>query len=374
VTELVDSGPSSQAAGAVRATPTPRIANAAATFNGVYMRPNPTSEGTVPAEGTLCTSPDIWIAGTEPVNNFQTALATSESYGKESGNEVQEGRNNYIYLRAKNGTSVAQTKTIQVYYAPSGVIQWPSDWEPNVIPTDEGKEFAQIANLAPGAIGVGNEVFVWQNVQPPPPGSDHYCLIAQVNDAQNTNPPPKVDTLLNLGELIQSNLEFGWRNTRLVSRGQPSFQFTQRLKIKDNIPARENYTISVAPVGWIGFYVSFTCSKVDANGNKIELAPTKIVQDGAGLAAPVCPLEPGYEAELNVIVTNNDGVSGPQPKAKVPLSIHYTPAASSADAAEIVRRGLVDWRFLCSLRRNQHEEPIEPTVALALGSFTWIAV
>ncbi len=355
-----------------RRLPPPDLPSNVPTFNGVYMRPNLQSTGTVPASGPLSSSPDIWIAGTRPVPNFQTALATQSSYATDPGNNVQEHADNYIYLRAVNGTSSPQTKTIQVYFAPSGVIQWPSYWEPNVLLTDQGNQSANIANLAPGAVGVGDQTFIWPNVPPPPAGSDHYCLIAQVNDAQNSNPAPSVDTVLDLGALIQSNLGFGWRNTNLVPGAQPSFEFSQNLTIPLNVPGIENYTISVAPVGWVGFHVSMTCSQADANGQPIVLTTTKIVQDGAGLAAPVCPLAPGFNASLNVVVTNPDGVRGPVAGAQVPLSCHYSPAARTAEAAEAVRRGLVDWAFMYSLCRADGGDPnIGPTVDVALGTYTW---
>jgi hypothetical protein len=52
-----------------RTLPRPRLtlaADASTTFNGLYMRPNFDNGGTVPATGSLCTYPDIWIAGTTP--------------------------------------------------------------------------------------------------------------------------------------------------------------------------------------------------------------------------------------------------------------------------------------------------------------------
>jgi hypothetical protein len=343
----------------------------AATFNGVYMRPNLASTGEVPAAGNLCVCPDIWVAGTSPVPNFKTALAASGSYATESGNNVAEYADNYVYLRARNGTQVAQTRTVQLYYASSGVIQWPSSWEPNVILTDVGGEYANIANLVPGVVGVGDQTFVWRNVQPPPTGN-HFCLIAQVNDAQNDNPAPQVDTLLDMGELLRSNLGFGMKNTQLVSANQPAFEFSTNLTIAGNMPVGQYYTISVAPVGWLGYEVSVTCSRTDEQGKQIVLIKTPITQDGAGLALPECPLEPGFNASLNIIVTAKGNVSAPKPGAKLPVSCHYTPGAHSVEGREAVKRGLVDWGFMHTLRRSPDNERIEPVVAISLGSYTWL--
>jgi hypothetical protein len=371
VTDLLIGAPRRRRQGA-RPLPAPDVADAATTFNGVYMRPNLQSNGEVPAQGSLCTCPDIWITQS-PVANWATALATPASYGTDSGNQVNYYDTNYIYLRAKNNTTTAQTKTIQVYYAPSNVIQEPSRWEPNQLQTDQGNTVANIANLAPGAIGVGDQTFVWDDTQPPSDGSDHYCLIAQVNDAQNSNPAPSVDTLFDLSSLVQNNLGFGWKNLHPVWAAQPAFEYNMQLTIPQNIPSRENYTIGVAPVGWVGYYVSISVSQTDADGKPIELVKSKVVQDGAGLACPPCPLDPGFNALVSVYVTNDDHVGAPQAGAKIPLSCQYNPGPS--EALEAVRRGLVDWTFTYALLLQDMlgDAPgIGPTVACPVGTYTWV--
>ena len=41
-----------------------------ASFEKVFMRPNLSNYGTVPAGGTLSSSPDIWISGIKPLENY----------------------------------------------------------------------------------------------------------------------------------------------------------------------------------------------------------------------------------------------------------------------------------------------------------------
>jgi len=152
----------------IHTVPAPNFAPMAATFQGIYMRPNLSNGGAVPAAGPFCTCPDIWPAGTQPVPNFQTALATSQSYGSNPPDQITMNMDNYIYVRGLNGATANQTVTVALYYVPSGVIQWPSQWQNNVIKTDQGNTTANIANLAPGAVGVADQTFLWSNVQPPP--------------------------------------------------------------------------------------------------------------------------------------------------------------------------------------------------------------
>lgn len=210
------------------------------------MRPNLASDGTVPAGSPYCTSPDIWVAGTSPVADFQNALATSQSYGSTSQSDIVTNRDNYIYLRGANGTGAPQSRTAQLYYAPNAVIQWPGRWENNVIQTDNGTQQANITALAPGAVGVADQPFFWQNMQPPPPGSDHYCLIAQYNDVNNSNPVPAIDTQLDMAGLIANNLGWGWRNISLVSAQAPTWSYEVNLSIPDTFPSTQEYRVLVS--------------------------------------------------------------------------------------------------------------------------------
>jgi hypothetical protein len=342
----------------------PRVALDTATFNGVYMRPNIANGGAVPALAPVCTSPDIWIGGTTPVGNFQTALATATSYQTESSNNVTMNHDNYIYVRGLNNTSAAQTRSVQLYYAPSGVIQWPGQWQNNVIKTDQGNTAANITGLAAGAVGVADQTFLWPNVQPPPPGSDHYCLFAQFNDANNSNPFPDIFTQLDMAALITNNLAWGWRNVTLVDGGQPTWQVKVPLTIAQNMRTAV-YSLFVNPVGFLNWTVSFTCSQADADGNPIVLAPTTITQNGATYGAPSFRLNPGFNAIVTIVMQNNGNAASPG--AKVPLTCTYQTAPHEVE--EVIRRGLVDWRLMSRLRRAFGTQ-IGPTPVVPLGSMT----
>jgi hypothetical protein len=330
------------------------------------MRPNSGDDGTIPANDPFCASPDIWIAGTDPVPNFQTALAATGSYSTESSSNVYSGQGNFIYVRGLNGAKVSKTNTVQLYYAPSGVIQSPSQWQNNVINTDKGQPQGNIMNLAPGAVGVCDSTFVWNDPVPPPPGSDHYCLFAQFNDAQNSNPFPNPETVFDMGALIQNNLGWGWRNTSMIPSA-PTWQVSEPLAIPSNYPTH-NYSIVVTPTGWTGWDVDFHCSEPDSNGNLIALKRTTIAQDGMILGVTKAKLDGGWQGQMFINLYSPDG-RGPPPGATIPLSCNYV-GSTKADFLEALDRGLVDWRFLERLRRYCPEIGKGPTAWIVQGTYS----
>lgn len=353
-----------RAASGPRVMPAPRVALDTATFNGVYMRPNIANGGAIPALSPVCTSPDIWIGGTTPVGNFQTALATTASYQTESSSNITENSDNYIYVRGMNGTSATQTRSVQLYYSPNAVIQWPGEWQNNVIKTDQGNTTANITGLAPGQVGVADQTFLWPNVPPPSGASDHYCLFAQFNDANNDNPFPDIFTQVDMAALVMNNLAWGWRNVTLVAGGQSTYQLEVPLTIPQNM-ATAVYSLLVNPTGFLNWTVWFTCSQADADGNPIQLSPTTIVQNGASYGAPSCRLAGGFNAIVTIYMQSNGNPSSAG--AKIPLTCTYQTAPHEVE--HVIRHGLVDWRLMASMR-EAFGERIGPTPVVPLGSTT----
>lgn len=275
-------------------------------FEKLYMRPNLENSGQIPAGLPLSSSPDIWLAGDNPVSDYKTSLITDTSYGKQSENNVVVNKDNFIYVRAKNGSSQLATNNITLYYADGSVIQWPSKWVDNVIGTDLGKtEKAQIINLAPGAIGIGDRPFVWRSV-PPYKGNCHYCLIAQINDDQNSNPFPSISSSIDMGKLVSNNLRWGWRNINTIDKGESvewcyNTMLTVPVDIEDE--SRE-YILFLNPVNVpIGCKVAFTCSQPDSKNHEIVMNPTEVTGDGQIMGCK-CTLEPGFTAMVTVYLYN----------------------------------------------------------------------
>ena len=349
--------------------PASRMAQATGQFNGVYLRPNSNNAGSVPSSGPYSASPDIWFAGSTPIANYQQALATDSSYATSSSNNIYSGQTNLIYVRGKNGSTVNKTNTVQLYYAPSGIINAPSQWKNNVIKTDTGQAQGNIINLAPNTIGVCDATFVWTNVTPPPKGSDHYCLFAQFNDANNSNPFPNVDTALDMGSLIMNNLGWGWRNTSMIA-ATPTWQYTEPLTIPADYPTTNAYSIFIAPTGYVGWEAEFYASRSDSSGNPIRLGRTKVTQDGVLLGVSSAILEPGYQALMTVNMYSPNG-SPPPAGARVPMSVNYV-ASTPPQLREAIARNLIDTEFMLRLRRYCPEAfGIGPQAWIIQGTYNW---
>ncbi len=261
--------------------------NEQTSFNHFYMRPNLGSEGTIPAADPITSCPDIWLSGTTPIKDPQTALTTSESYAKSSSNNVYQGVDNYIYVRGKNGADNNQSPWIELYYAPCGVINWPIKWIENRLYTEydddglpvKGSNYVKLKDVAPEAIAAGQECFIWRDVQAPPAGSDHYCLFANVNDASNSHPVPGSQGIgkIDMAKMVRNDLRIGWRNVHMVSGNVPSITVHTKLEIDYDPSAAGTYNVYLkCPSGFNGTEVAFHTNKTDAQGRVIALERTKV--------------------------------------------------------------------------------------------------
>ena len=355
-----------------RAHPSARQAALNTTFNGLYLRPNQSNGGTVPASSPVSSSPDIWISGTAAVANFQTALATTNSYATQSPAEVQQGVPNNIYVRALNGSSTVQSASVQLYGLPCGVLQWPSKWAEYAIPTDIEHDPTQPAvyanpmnNVQPGAIGVAEQTFVWANPAPPPAGSDHYCFVSWLNTP--SNPFPDVMSSLDLSALITSNLGFGWRNVGMVSGAQATVAMQTQLDIPSNIVGgSQEYFIIVTPTGFpAGWQIQMGCSRADDKGNQIAVTRQNVASQPGQFIGCYAFLTAGFSGTLTLSLFSNG--SAPAPGAKVDIQVQYVPTVKELDRA--LREGLVDAamsRALASAFRG--ELGIGPTAVCRMGS------
>lgn len=337
---------------------------------GLYMRPNLDSDGSIPAKGLLYECPDIWPSGTQPINDYNTKLADQNDrtygYGVDSSADVVLNSDNYIYVRVKNGATDPRRAFLRLYYAPSGILQWPQKWRGNVLRTDEGADHVNLVDVPPGTVAVGDRPFVWPYV-PEPPVGQHYCLFAQINDAANGNPfPPDSTNPLDLAALINKNLGWGWRNVAVVEHDAAGFHDEQTLDVAATVDDTYTYDAAVQVWGYTGWHVSFTCSQNDADGQQIALAKTRVTQDGGKYGVPNFRLPPGFTSVVSIYLYNDDKVPmGANPKVK--LVSHYLPDGDFVKAATLA--GLVDWDE--TRDRARWTNDTTPTPAVLIGSFTY---
>lgn len=331
----------------------PRSAVLDSTYPKLYMRPNIDNGGIVPATGPLCTCPDIWLAGSSPLQNFQTALATTNSYATSSPAQVTQGKPNYIYVRAMNGSTQNLSAAVQLYAPPCAVIQWPSKWAPYAVPTDIEHDpsqpavyAAQMNNVAPGTIGVAQNTFVWANPAPPPEGSDHYCMISWLNTPDN--PFPDVMSQLDISALVTNDLGFGWRNVSMVPGAQADLSMQTQLDIPSNLPPGSmQYFIVITPKGFSSSWtIEMSCSQTDAKGNQIQVALQNIPPAGQFLGAN-CQLAPGFSASLTFSLFSN-GAPAPAAGAGIDVQVQYVPAKSELE--EALSRNIIDMQMSRALQ------------------------
>ncbi|MFR9552463.1 MAG: hypothetical protein SNG90_08935 [Rikenellaceae bacterium] len=265
------------------------------------MRPNLANAGDTPAVGVLSSCPDIWISGDSALPDYKTSLITGNSYAIESNDTLIANKDNYIYVRGKNGGDIEASQIVTLYYADGAVIQWPSQWLNNVIGTDLGPNTdGRISNIPSGEIGVVDRPFVWRDVQPYT-GTCHYCLVAQFNDEQNSNPKPKVSGSIDMAKLVANNLQWGWRNISAPKKDDTCWSYRTKLSVDINIEdGMKTYLLLLKPVNIPeGYYVSFECSQPDSEGNKIELQRTE-VKGSSIICGQQCQLAPGFNGMISV--------------------------------------------------------------------------
>jgi hypothetical protein len=294
-----------------------------AKFEKLYMRPNQNNTGDIPATGDMCTSPDIWIAGTTPIADFKTVLATDDSYAGASGNSLTANYDNYIYVRGKNGSAAKASNNVTLYWSNSALIQWPGKWQKNVLGTDKATAKAQITNVEAGKIGVADAPFIWANTPEQPTDGSHYCLMAQFNDDQNSNPFPNVQTVLEMSILVANNLQWGWRNVGVCKNDNMIFSYQTQLDVPANVrEAERKYLLYLQPPkDLIGFEIAFQCSQVDSQGKNIAMSKTIVTQDGQILGCE-CVLKPGFSGTMSVYLTNPNNKPIPY-EATLPFVANY---------------------------------------------------
>jgi hypothetical protein len=138
-----------------------------------YVRDTLADNGSLPNTGSLNSSPDI-IPQLSPADPSRVQqIFGQSSYGIDLGQQIEYGQTNYIYLRAKNPTATAMTVSISVYWALPSTLQYPSNWQNNIIGS------TQTMSIPAGGVMVAPEPCIWSPMQLPDPG--HYCLITELS-------------------------------------------------------------------------------------------------------------------------------------------------------------------------------------------------
>lgn len=321
-------------------------------FNNLYLRPNLANTGTTPVAGSTCSSPDICIAGTKPISNYQSVLKSADSYASIVDNGIAANMENFIYLRAKNNMDEATSTDAFLYYAEASCIQWPSKWKNNGIPTDiSDKDFGNIIQNVPSkGIGVTERPFIWR-APSNPPTNDHYCLIARLTSDVDPNPMPNLNRSLDIAALIRDNLRWSQRNVTMMKNDLPVTSFEYVLDIPpDTADESSIYQTCVTPILLKGCEIELTCSVTDSDGKPISIPRTEITKDDQIGYFSKNRLERGFRGLIIVYIYNPKSLPIPTGSG-VDIDAQYLASSSEISIAE--SRGILDTvyhKHLSSLR------------------------
>jgi hypothetical protein len=169
-----------------------------------YIRDNVEDNGTEPVVADrLYASPDI-IVRNEQVDNPQEELGQTAKHNYDLCDQVEDGQDNYVYLRVQNRGTLAGTCTATLYFTDPGMFANPANWT-NVTPAP-----IQIQNLQPGEFRVVGPI-VWPDAQIP--ASGHYCLISILDSPGD--PAPDLTTIHSPDDfvnMVRDRNNVAWKN------------------------------------------------------------------------------------------------------------------------------------------------------------------
>jgi hypothetical protein len=184
----------------------PPLQSSASTYDGLYLRDNLTSQGTLPAVAPFNACPDI-IQSSTPIANPQTVFGTMRSWNTIYPTAPTPGKN-YYYVRGLNGSTESFEGQVQLFWTPAQLILFPSTWKNNPLLTASGLEAVNI-NAAPGYVGVGDEGFVLDTGTQSLPGPNSFYSFVAQNIAA---PIPTISSWLEMSQVMTQQLNLGMRN------------------------------------------------------------------------------------------------------------------------------------------------------------------
>lgn len=187
------------------------------TFNA-YIRDSVEDNGALNAVADrLYASPDV-IVRSEKVDYPQDELGQSVKHHNDLCDLVEEGQDNYIYLRLQNRGTLTGNCTGTVYFTDPGMFADPTSWTK----IDQ----ITVTDLVPGEFRVAGPI-TWPESKIPAGG--HYCLIAILDSA--ADPAPDLNAIHSVDDfvaMVRDQNNVAWKNidvTDLVPGSSAWFSF-----------------------------------------------------------------------------------------------------------------------------------------------------
>jgi hypothetical protein len=223
-----------------------------AQYDDLYLRNTLNDTGNIPRKGAMSSSPDIIPWGLDPQPDPKKYF--TDNYTQDVGKPLIADFRNYLYIRAKNLGNVASSGEVFLYWSPSSLLLYPSQWKVNSMKTSSGAGSVSMKDVAPSGIGVAEDAFTWSPSMPG--GNFHYCLIGRVATDRHPNPIPNTGDIKDFAAWVAENGGIGWRNVSVVNAGAPTLALSTNY---DQGPSKAEVTFAVTcdncPIGksWVSF-------------------------------------------------------------------------------------------------------------------------
>ncbi len=183
-----------------------------------YCRDSVEDNGTEPViANRLYASPDI-IVRNEQVDDPQGELGQTAKHNYDLCDQVEDGQENYIYLRVQNRGTLTGNCTATVYFTDPGMFANPASW------TNIGQ--LTVPNLLPGEFRVVGPI-EWPDALIP--SSGHYCLISILDSPGD--PAPDLTTIHSPDDftnMVRNSNNVAWKNISVedvIPGGSSSWSF-----------------------------------------------------------------------------------------------------------------------------------------------------
>ena len=336
----------------------PAQTSTASTFDGFYFRDNLTSLGRIPAVSPFNQCPDI-IQSSVLVSNPSVTFSSIDSWQQAYPTEPTPGQN-YYYLRGLNGSQVAFNGEVQLYWAPSQLILFPSSWKNNPLCTLNGREEVSIeADM--GHIGVGAQPFCLNTADQRLPTADSFYAFVSQNTASAI---PTISSWLEMSQLLTQQLGFGFRN--MVAFDPIAGPMLYRLGFNIPMSVGESATlqISVSVQGIpAGDTVGLITDCYTPEMTSIALLPTKTTGNSyvGGIQVNV---DPGFNASIAVQYWNTSGKI-PDAGSQITVTANYVIPDDKFERA--LSLGVLDSRYAQAASTSIGPQQIAP-----VGSVTFV--
>ena len=183
-----------------------------------YIRDSVMDNGTEPVVANrLSASPDI-IVRNELVDDPQEELGQTVKHRYDLSDQVEDGQENYVYLRVQNRGTQSGNCTATLYFTEPGMFANPASWTKI--------DYVSIQNLEPGEFRVVGPISWPDNLIP---SSGHYCMVSILDSPGDPAPDlTAIHSSADFINMVKNCNNVAWKNISVedvIPGGSSSWSF-----------------------------------------------------------------------------------------------------------------------------------------------------